>query len=220
MESFRFEEALSALPDLIADESEEMRHFYIAIDGVSGSGKSMLADHLAEKLGAPVIHMDDFYLPLSERSGARIAEPGWNVDYERFRREVAGNALKGSPISYGIFDCASQCIQRTVTLPDSRYLIVEGCYAMHPEIPDFYDLRIVLTAERSLCESRIRARDGEAVLERFRREWFPLEDAYMQAYMIRELSDVVVWSGEMPQTSGDCENFRGFEMDFSWNDTQ
>lgn len=206
MQQYTFEQALSALPDLIADESEEMRHFYIAIDGVSGSGKSTLADYLAEKLGAQVIHMDDFYLPFSDRTRERTAEPGWNVDYGRFTREVAKNALAKRPITYGIFDCASQSIRETVTLADSRYLIVEGCYAMHPEIPDFYDLRIVLTAERELCEDRIRMRDGEAMLRRFQGEWFPLEDAYMQAYMIRELSDVVV-------RSGGCESFRGFEMD-------
>ncbi len=212
MEQYTFEEALVALPDLISDESEEMRHFYIAIDGPSGSGKSTLADRLAKELGAPVIRMDDFYLPLCERKGDRVAAPGWNVDYERFTREVANNALARRPIAYGIFDCASQSIRETAELPESRYLIVEGCYAMHPEIPDFYDLRIVVTAERKTCESRILARDGEAVLERFRREWFPLEDAYLDAYMIRELCDVTVVSDDTLQTSGGSA-FRGFEMD-------
>lgn len=212
MEQYSFEEALCALSDLICDESEEMRHFYIAIDGPSGSGKSTLADHLAKELGAPVIRMDDFYLPLAEREGARIAAPGWNVDYERFTREIAKNALARKPITYGIFDCASQSIRETVSLPPSRYLIVEGCYAMHPEIPDFYDLRIVVTAERETCEKRILDRDGAAVLERFRREWFPLEDAYLEAYMIRELCDVTVLSDDALKPLGGA-SFRGFEMD-------
>ena len=212
MEEYTFEEALLGLSDLIFDESEEMRHFYIAIDGPSGSGKSTLADRLAKELDAPVIRMDDFYLPLCDRKGDRVSAPGWNVDYERFTREVAENALARRPISYGIFDCSTQSIRETVTLPDSRYLIVEGCYAMHPEIPDFYDLRIVVTAERAVCEKRILERDGEAILERFRAEWFPLEDAYLEAYMIRELCDVTVLSDA--ERSGGGADFRGFEMNF------
>ena len=84
---------------------------------------------------------------------------------------------------------------------------------MHPEIPDFYDLRIVVTADRALSEQRIRLRDGEAVLERFRSEWFPLEDEYLEAYMITELCDVTVDSSA-ESISGQGAAFRGFEMDF------
>lgn len=209
-----FERALNELADLISVESEEMSRFYVAIDGLSGSGKSTLAARLSEALGAPIVCMDDFYLPLSERKGERIKDPGWNVDYERFTREVAKNALMKRPISYGVFDCSSQSIRKTITLPESRYLIVEGCYAMHPEIPDFYDLRIVVTADRALCESRIRARDGDAMLKRFQNEWFPLEQTYLDAYMLRELSDVVVFSdGSLPSSESDGD-FRGFEMEF------
>ena len=210
MESYTYEEALSALPDLISDLSEEMRHYYIAIDGVSGCGKTTFAERLAKALDAPIIHMDDFYLPFAQRTEERTSLPGWNVDYERFTREVARPALDRRPISYGVFDCSTQSIARTETLGDFRYLIVEGCYAMHPEIPDFYDLRITLSQPRELCEQRILARDGEALLARFRSEWFPLEDAYMEAYMIRELSDIVVSDGE--ETGG--IGFRGFEMPF------
>ena len=210
MEIYGFEEALDSLPDVIADLSEEMGHFYIAIDGVSGSGKTTLAERLAEALDAQVIHMDDFYLPLTDRVGERIASPGWNVDYERFAREVARPALDRKPISYGVFDCATQSVRKTVTLSDSRYLIVEGCYAMHPEIPDFYDLRITLSADRALCEKRILERDGEALLRRFQNEWFPLEEEYLQAYMVEELSDIVVTADA--SASGQGASFGGFEM--------
>ena len=210
METYTFEEALSALPDIIDDLSEDMRHFYIAIDGISGSGKSFLADRLAQALCAPVIRMDDFYLPLSDRVGERISLPGWNIDYERFSCEVARAALDRKPIEYGVFDCCSQSISKSIRVPESRYLIVEGCYAMHPEIPDFYDLRIVIDADRSLCEERILARDGEELLKRFQNEWLPLEDEYLSAYMIRELCDILV----TPEGEGGSggKSFRGFEM--------
>ena len=42
---------------------EEGRVKVIAIDGRCASGKTTLARELAERLGAGVIHMDDFFLP-------------------------------------------------------------------------------------------------------------------------------------------------------------
>ena len=60
----------------------------IAIDGRSGAGKTTLSQILSERLGASVVHMDDFFLPLSLRSDKRLSEAGGNVHYERFIEEV------------------------------------------------------------------------------------------------------------------------------------
>jgi uridine kinase len=194
--SYTRENAVASLSELIAEVSQGLRHTYIAIDGLSGTGKSTLAAELAKKLGAEVIHMDDFYLPLERRQGERIASPGWNVDYERFRAEVARPFLDGKLPTYGAFRCDKQRICETVAVPEASFYIIEGCYAMHPEIPDFYDLRIVLRDTKEACRSRILTRNGEEILRRFDGEWFPLEEEYLSAYMICELADVIV--------EGDC----------------
>ena len=60
----------------------------IAIDGGAASGKTTLAKVLSEKYHAPVIHMDDFFLRPEQRTPERFAEPGGNLDRERFLREV------------------------------------------------------------------------------------------------------------------------------------
>ena len=39
----------------------------LGIDGRCGSGKTTLANWLAQQLHCPVLHTDDFYLPLSAR---------------------------------------------------------------------------------------------------------------------------------------------------------
>lgn len=39
----------------------------LAIDGRCGSGKTTLADWLAQQLGYRVVHIDDFYLPPAKR---------------------------------------------------------------------------------------------------------------------------------------------------------
>ena len=62
--------------------------FLIAIDGMCGSGKTTLANYLAKELNASLFHMDDFFLQPHQRTPERLADPGGNVDYERFKAEV------------------------------------------------------------------------------------------------------------------------------------
>lgn len=215
MEVFSFEEALDAIPDLLDTLSMGMKHLFVAIDGLSGTGKSRLATELAARRDAAVIHMDDFYLPLAERTPERTAEPGWNVDYERFTREVARPFLDGQPVVYVRFDCKTQRIGESVTVPDKPIYLIEGSYATHHAIPDFYDLRIVVCADEKTRKSRILTRDGEAMLARFEKEWFPLEEAYLKAEMTTELADVIVDTGEIPTVeSEEFSGFGGFEMPF------
>lgn len=56
----------------------------VSIDGGSGTGKSHLAKQLAAVFPAAIVHMDDFFLQSFQRTPKRLAEPGGNLDYERF----------------------------------------------------------------------------------------------------------------------------------------
>ena len=51
-----------------------------AIDGRCGAGKSTLAAQLQAQLSCRVFHMDDFFLRPEQRTAARLAQPGENVD--------------------------------------------------------------------------------------------------------------------------------------------
>ena len=57
----------------------------LAIDGMSASGKSTLAQEVADKYGGSVVHMDDFFLPAELRTNKRLETPGGNIHYERFK---------------------------------------------------------------------------------------------------------------------------------------
>lgn len=45
----------------------------VTIDGPCGSGKSTLADALSDALNAPIIRMDDFFLPHVLKTPQRLA---------------------------------------------------------------------------------------------------------------------------------------------------
>ncbi|MFR7635787.1 MAG: hypothetical protein ACLUYZ_00015 [Lachnospiraceae bacterium] len=61
--------------------------------------------------------MDDFFLRPEQRTAARLAQPGENVDHERFLSEVLQPALRGEAVTYHPFRCARQALDEPVTVP-------------------------------------------------------------------------------------------------------
>ena len=169
-----------------------MRHpVTVAIDGMSGAGKTTLADSLAQILDCNIIHMDNFFLPQDRKKPARLAQPGGNVHYERFAQEVLPGICSGKPFSYGKFDCSvGKVTQRIRVLPKPLY-IVEGVYSLHSALAAAYDLKIFLEVQGETQLARIRARGGEPLLQRFITEWIPLENQYFAHMHIREHCDFI-----------------------------
>ena len=70
------------------DKMLSHKNVVIAIEGGSASGKTTLGSLLEALYDCTVLHMDDFFLRPEQRTTARYAEVGGNVDYERFLDEV------------------------------------------------------------------------------------------------------------------------------------
>lgn len=164
----------------------------IAIDGRCGAGKSTLAAYLAEALGAGVVHMDDFYLPMELRTPERLEEPGGNVYYERFREEVLPFLNRGDVFAYRRFDCSRMELGEACRIPASRFTVVEGAYSFHPRLGNYMALRVFLDVEPGVQRERIRRRNGQEGLKVFLQKWIPLEEAYFKAYGIREQADMIL----------------------------
>ena len=163
----------------------------IAIDGRSGAGKSSLAKTLEEKLGLSVVHMDDFFLQPHQRTVERLSEPGGNVDYERVESEVLRPLKSGEGhVSYRRFDCKTMSMQEERTVDGTRTVVVEGSYSCHPRLKKYYDLTIFLDVDGETQIQRLRERVGEEHLQMFIEKWIPLEEAYFEAFRIKENCDI------------------------------
>ena len=186
------EQRVSRLKREIEQRRENKKPFLVAIDGGSASGKSTLGAALAEELQATLIHMDDFFLPMEMRTEERFAQPGGNVHWERVRAEVLEPIRQGKGPEYGVFDCSVMAVNKTVRAEVRDVVIVEGAYALHPELRDFFHLKVLVTVDGDTQRERIRKRNGEQMLRRFLEEWIPLEQTYFEACAVRDCCDIIL----------------------------
>ncbi|MBR3869535.1 MAG: hypothetical protein IKM66_09505 [Clostridia bacterium] len=164
----------------------------VAIEGGSGSGKTTLGRMLSDIYDCTVFHMDDFFLRPEQRTPERFAEPGGNVDRERFLSEVLQPLSIGEPFSYRKFDCSSMSLGESVTVMPKKLIVTEGAYSMHPELASYYDFSVFLDISPELQKKRITQRNTPSLAERFFNEWIPLEREYFSAMNIKEQCDMVI----------------------------
>ena len=153
----------------------------LAIDGGSASGKTTLASWLEKIYGCQVFHMDDFFLRPQQRTAERLAEPGGNVDRERFYEEVLLPLTQGRTVQYRRYDCQTQTVGGPVNIRPGALNVVEGAYSMHPMLADSYDLSAFLRVPPEVQHARVLARNGPEIGERFFTQWIPLEQRYFDA---------------------------------------
>ena len=169
----------------------------IGIDGGCAGGKTTIARLLKAVYGAAVIPMDDFFLRPEQRTKERFTEPGGNVDRERFLTEVAPFLRQGGPFSYRPFDCGTMGLGKAKAVPAARLVVVEGSYALHPELRGLYDLAFFVQTDGETRRRRILRREGDRAPAFFTR-WIPLEDRYFEAFRPDLSADAVPAFPDVP----------------------
>lgn len=163
----------------------------VAIDGPCTAGKSTLAGKLAEVYDCNVIHMDDFFLRPEQRTQERFAQPGGNIDFERFREEVLLPLKSGKAFSYRPFNCKTFTLSEPVRIVPKQLTIIEGSYCNHPYFGAPYDFKIFLTIDPELQRQRILQRPAY-LHQRFFDAWIPMEQTYFSCFGIRQMCDLVL----------------------------
>lgn len=174
--------------DALLREKEQV---ILAIDGSCTAGKTTLAAALAQKYDCNVFHMDDFFLRPEQRTQERFAQPGGNVDYERFYEEVLQPLRQGIAFSYRPFSCRSFTLGQPVSVTPRALSIVEGTYSLHPYFGDVYDGKVLLTVSPEEQRLRILRRPRQ-LHDRFFQEWIPMEQTYLNTFRIAEKCDMVL----------------------------
>lgn len=183
------EKLVENVANIIQKRANAEGRMLVAIDGRCASGKTTLAVELKQLLPCEVIHMDHFFLRPKQRTPERLSTPGENVDHERFLREVLLPLCKGEQVSYRPFDCQTGGFGEAIRLENKKVYIIEGAYACHVSLREYYDLRIFLDVSFEEQMRRIIVRNGEDSAEIFRSKWIPLEERYFEAFGIADMCD-------------------------------
>lgn len=155
---------------------------WVGLDGLGAAGKTTLAHQLVEVLpGAVVVHVDDF---------ARPDVPTWERD--RFVAEVLRPLLAGRAARYRPADLITGALGPEVVVPPGAPVVVEGVSSTDVRLGVPWDLTIWLEVPEAERRRRIVARDSPELLERWRADWWPQEEAYVRAQRPAERTDLVV----------------------------
>jgi len=145
----------------------------VAVDGVDGAGKTVLADELARLLDETIatvrISIDGFHHTRVRRyaRGRDSAEGFWldSYDYGAFRREVVDPFRRGT----GTYLPAIHDVDSDETLIGPRHpvipgalVIVDGIFLHRDEIHDVWDASIFLDVPFVESVRRLAVRDGSS----------------------------------------------------------
>lgn len=156
--------------------------FIVGIDGCGGSGKSVLADHIARDLinrahSVGLIRMDDFYLPEAARADGFL-EVGAGFDWRRLEEQVLKPARRNELFRYQRYDWATDALAEWHE-SSARVVMVEGVYSTRIELKEFYDFTIWVECPRAIRLARGLERDGESARDCWLTKWMPEEDRYV-----------------------------------------
>jgi uridine kinase len=188
---------VAALADRIKSIAPGDSTTLIAIDGRGGSGKSTIADSIVELLAprAAVLRVDNFFKPLAEwqpEFGRSIPHLRW----EDFHAVLA--ALRtGGTARYRPYDWRGDRLRREIEVR-SHIVVVEGLYAMKKGALPVYDLTMWVEADIDSRMERVIGRDGTAFLDRWNREYVPLERDYLEDEAPWRQADIVIAGADMP----------------------
>jgi hypothetical protein len=157
----------------------------VAVDGRSGSGKTLLGSAVAVALGCPVVHLDAVY-------------PGWDgleAGVALVTTHVLEPVAHGEPAGYPRWDWMRSRPGRRVPVEAGAHLVLEGCGALVPPALDFAAVRVWVDAPTAVRRRRALSRDGETYAPHWDR-WAAQEDAVYDRTRPWETADLVLWTAE------------------------
>ena len=170
-----------------------MKGHLIAIVGGSGSGKSWLAQRLADQFGADagLLSLDDFYCDLSHLSPEEREQTNFDhpsaIDWPLFQGSLS-RIGSGQPDALPHYDFATHTRRATAKIWQPRRLVlIEGLWLLRqPELRRLYSMSVfvdcpeqVRLQRRLERDQRERGRSAASVRAQFEQQVAPMHDRFV-----------------------------------------
>jgi adenylate kinase family enzyme len=153
----------------------------LVVEGRSGAGKTTLARAVAERLAAPLIHMDDLY------AGWDGLDQGVTELWERVLVPLAD----GRAAVWRRWNWAAGEYTEDHAVPDADWLVVEGVGAGARLLRPYTAGVVWVDSPTEIRKRRALGRDGTAYAPHWAR-WARHEDAFYAAEEVRENADLII----------------------------
>ena len=180
-------------------KSIDKKRVLIAIEGFGGAGKTTFANTLAKLLkNAYVVHIDDFIIK------DRIDDASWDngvFDRRRLEVQVLQPLVNDQRARYQRFIWDTETLSDPVSIPNVRYVIVEGITSYYPDIAHYYDVKIWVHAPIEVASMRGVFRDKGNENELKWGVWANNDIIYRNKYHPEERADFVFDNSPRESTS-------------------
>ncbi|XP_051116866.1 inorganic pyrophosphatase TTM1-like isoform X2 [Andrographis paniculata] len=170
---------------LLAQKNEGM--VLVGVAGPSGAGKTVFTEKILNFMpSVAIINMDNY------NDGSRIVDGNFDdprlTDYETLLENIRG-LKEGNPVQIPIYDfkTSTRVGYRTLEVPTSRIVIIEGIYALSDKIRPLLDLRVSVTGgvhfdlvKRVLRDIQRAGQEPEEIIHQISETVYPMYKAFIE----------------------------------------
>lgn len=170
---------------LLAQKNEGM--VLVGVAGPSGAGKTVFTEKILTFMPSiAMINMDNY------NDASRIIDGNFDdprlTDYDTLLENIRG-LKSGSPVQIPIYDfkSSSRIGYRTLEVPSSRIVIIEGIYALSEKLRPLLDLRVSVTGgvhfdlvKRVLRDIQRAGQEPEEIIHQISETVYPMYKAFIE----------------------------------------
>ncbi|KAK1404343.1 inorganic pyrophosphatase TTM1 [Heracleum sosnowskyi] len=160
---------------------------FVGVAGPSGAGKTVFTEKVLNFMPSiAVITMDNY------NDASRIVDGNFDdprlTDYDTLLQNIHG-LRDGNPVQAPIYDfkSSSRIGYRTIEVPSSRIVVVEGIYALSDKLRPFLDLRVSVTGgvhfdlvKRVFRDIQRAGQEPEEIIHQISETVYPMYKAFIE----------------------------------------
>lgn len=187
--------------------SSKERPFIVALDGLSGAGKTIMAEQIMKNLeslncSSLIIHIDDYIETREKRydTGRKEWEEYYYLqwDAEKLAEDLFTPLHGGEQlIKLNFYDASADSYKRQALIVSANQIIlVEGIFLQRKEWKHYFDFTVFLDCPKELRYQRVLERDSyigssQARLDKYKKRYWPAEIHYLKAEKPMDNADLV-----------------------------